>query len=274
LEKRTDRPGLAFATGAGAGAAGGLIGLGGAEFRLPVLLGPLGFSPREAVPVNLLASFVVLAVALPVRLWTVPMTEVAPHLVPLLGMLTGAVGAGWIGAGWVRRLPERPLGLAMLGLLVVLGFVLIAEGLLAQESRRVVGAHWLPEAGVALLCGIVIGLVSSLLGVAGGELIIPVFVLLFGIDAKVAGSMSAIVGLPTIAVGLARWLAGASVLRDRRVLRGTAAPLAAGSTVGALVGAALLGVVPADVLKVGLGAILIWSATRILGHLPAGHVGP
>ncbi len=32
------RPGLAFASGAAVGVLGGLIGLGGAEFRLPLLL--------------------------------------------------------------------------------------------------------------------------------------------------------------------------------------------------------------------------------------------
>ena len=38
--------------------------------------------------------------------------------------------------------------------------------------------------------GVAIGAVSSLLGVAGGELIIPTIVLLFAIDIKLAGSLS------------------------------------------------------------------------------------
>jgi uncharacterized membrane protein YfcA len=36
---------------------GGLMGLGGAEFRLPVLAGPLGYRARQAVPLNLAVSF-------------------------------------------------------------------------------------------------------------------------------------------------------------------------------------------------------------------------
>ena len=40
------------------------------------------------------------------------------------------------------------------------------------------------------LAGLVIGIVASLLGVAGGELLIPTLVLLFGIDIKLAGSLS------------------------------------------------------------------------------------
>ena len=34
----------------------GLIGLGGAEFRLPVLAGPLGYAARKAVPLNLASA--------------------------------------------------------------------------------------------------------------------------------------------------------------------------------------------------------------------------
>jgi uncharacterized protein len=37
-----------------------------------------------------------------------------------------------------------------------------------------------------LVCGLAIGLVSSLLGVAGGELIIPTSVFAFGADIKTA----------------------------------------------------------------------------------------
>ena len=41
-----------------------------------------------------------------------------------------------------------------------------------------------------LVAGFCIGIVASLLGVAGGELLIPTLVLLFGIDVKLAGSLS------------------------------------------------------------------------------------
>ena len=50
--------------------AGGLIGLGGAEFRLPVLAGPLGYSAHQAVPINLAISLVTLLVALVSRATT------------------------------------------------------------------------------------------------------------------------------------------------------------------------------------------------------------
>jgi uncharacterized membrane protein YfcA len=48
-------------------------------------------------------------------------------------------------------------------------------------------------------------IVAALLGVAGGELLIPTLVLLFGIDIKLADSLSLAVSLPTMIVGFARY---------------------------------------------------------------------
>lgn len=268
-EMRRHRPHLAFGLGAAVGTLGGLIGLGGAEFRLPALVGILRFSARDAVPINLAASFVTLAAAFPMRLPTVPLDAIAPHLPAIIGMLAGSISAAWIGAGLIHRLSDRLLGRLILVLLVALGLILIAEGLLAAEPTRRVGEGIVPTLLVAALCGIGIGLVSSLLGVAGGELIIPTFILLYGLDPKLAGSISILIGLPTIAIGLARWLARDGILHDRATLTGTLVPLAAGSVLGALAGAALLGLVPGEALKIGLGVILIWSASRIFGHLPS-----
>lgn len=265
---RLARPALAFGIGTAVGSAGGLIGIGGAEFRLPALVGALRFTAREAVAANLVASFIVLAAALPFRAGAAPWDAIAPHLPSVLGMLAGSMSAAWIGAGWLRRTSDRVLGRLILGLLVGLGCVLIAEGLFVAEPSRLVGEGMAPTVLVAAACGIVIGLVSSLLGVAGGELIIPIFILLFGVDVKVAGSMSMLVGMPTIAVGLLRHFGAGSVLRERTVWRATILPLGAGSVAGAILGASLLGLVPSQVLKIGLGIILVWSAWGVFRHLP------
>lgn len=264
------RPVFAFGIGAAVGAAGGLIGLGGAEFRLPALVGPLRFLAREAVTVNLVASFIVLAAALPFRASTVPAAAIAPHLVALLGMLAGSMASAWLGAGWLRHAPDRLLAPLILILLVVLGSVLIAEGLFAPAPLRLVGEGLVGTVLVAAPCGVVIGLVSSLLGVAGGELIIPVFILLLGVDVKTAGSLAMLVGLPTIALGLSRHFGAGTVLRQKAVWRASILPLGAGSILGSVVGALALGLVPGQALKIGLGVILIWSAWGVFGHLPEG----
>ena len=56
-----------------------------------------------------------------------------------------------------------------------------------------------------IVAGFVIGVVASLLGVAGGEFLIPMLILLFGADLKLAGSLSLAVSLPTMLVGFTRY---------------------------------------------------------------------
>jgi hypothetical protein len=69
----------AFGGGAVIGALGGLIGLGGAEFRLPLLIGAFQFGALQAVILDKAMSLVVVASALPFRAATVPFAAVAAH---------------------------------------------------------------------------------------------------------------------------------------------------------------------------------------------------
>ena len=77
---------LAFAYAVPIGVLGGLIGLGGAEFRLPVLAGPLGYSARQAVPLNLAISIVTLTVSLVIRGQTLSLTPVVPLIQAIVAM--------------------------------------------------------------------------------------------------------------------------------------------------------------------------------------------
>lgn len=131
----------------------------------------------------------------------------------------------------------------------------------------IVGSGLLPTNQVVrvfagLLFGVGIGLFSSLLGVAGGEVIIPTLVFAFGADIKVAGTASLLVSLPTVLTGIARY-GRRGAYTDREPLRWTVLPMSIGSVLGAIAGGLALGLVPTGLLKIGLGVILIWSAQRI-----------
>ena len=92
-----------------------------------------------------------------------------------------------------------------------------------------------------------LALSPALLGVAGGELLIPTLVLLFGADIELAGSLSLAVSLPTMLVGFARYSQDRSFAvlgHNRRFVLA----MAAGSIVGSFVGGQLLGVVPTPAL--------------------------
>ena len=107
-----------------------------------------------------------------------------------------------------------------------------------------------------------IGVISSLLGVAGGEIIIPTLLIGYGVPIILAGTLSLLISLPTISVGMVRyWRSGA--FADRAVFRTVILPLALGSIVGAPIGGALADLAPATAIKLLLGVLLIWSAWKV-----------
>ena len=239
-----DNKAAVFGGGALIGTLGGLIGLGGAEFRLPLLIGAFRFAALEAVIVKKASSLVVVATALPFRAATVrsPMWHpLADHLQPLAGSLLGA----WFGAGWATRLKSATLYRVIAVLLVGIAAVLLfGHDPVATQQPLLEGAA---QVAAGIGAGFVIGVVASLLGVAGGELLIPTLVLLFGVDIKLAGSLSLAVSLPTMLVGLTRYSRDRSfaVLGENRAF---VLVMALGSIVGAFIGGMLLGVVPSAAL--------------------------
>ena len=251
-----------FGSGAVIGALGGLIGLGGAEFRLPILIGLFGYAALEAVILNKAMSLVVVAFALPFRASSVPLADVASHWPVILNLLGGSLLGAWLGAGWATVLRSETLYKVIAILLVGIAGVLLL-GHEAHSTGALFTGATLIVAGLA--AGFCIGIVASLLGVAGGELLVPTLVLLFGIDVKLAGSLSLAVSLPTMIVGFTRYS------RDRSfsVLYSSKAFLlimAAGSIAGAFIGGRLLGLVPSSVLLPLLAVILLISAVKVWRH--------
>lgn len=254
--------GGAFAGGAVIGALGGLIGLGGAEFRLPLLIGVFRFQALEAVIMNKAMSLVVVAFALPFRAGTVPFSLVVDHWPTVVNLLAGSLAGAWLGAGWATRLSSRNLYRVLAVLLVLIAAALLF-GHGAQADAAGVADVWRVPAGVA--AGFAIGVVASLMGVAGGELLIPTLILLFGADVKLAGSLSLAVSLPTMIVGFARYSRDNAFTVIRRN-RGFVVAMAAGSILGAFIGGRLLGIIPDNVLLPGLALILLISSVKVWRH--------
>jgi uncharacterized protein len=176
------RPLAAALAGAAVATLGGLIGLGGAEFRLPILIAIFALYAHRAIRINLLISLVTLAMSAASRLGFVHATNVADHGVEIAGMLAGGIVAAWFGAAYLSRIPKtRIMGVIavlLLGTAALLAVETMVSGtawtLLAQDSP------W--RAPAALVAGLVVGTISSLLGVAGGEFIIPILIFVFGAD--------------------------------------------------------------------------------------------
>ena len=252
----------AFGGGAVIGTLGGLIGLGGAEFRLPLLIGMFRFAALEAVILNKAMSLVVVATALPFRAGTVPLGEIAAHWPIVVNLLAGSLAGAWFGAGWATRLKTETLYKVIAALLVLIAAVLVFGHDTASTGAILTGAAQM-VAGV--IVGFGIGVVASLMGVAGGELLIPTLVLLFGADIKLAGSLSLAVSLPTMLVGFARYSRDQSFTVLGRNLRFVVV-MAVGSVVGTFIGGQLLGVVPSGLLLPALAVILLVSAVKVWRH--------
>lgn len=252
----------AFGGGAIIGTLGGLIGLGGAEFRLPLLIGPFRFAALEAVILNKAMSLVVVATALPFRAGTVSFGEVAAHWPIVLNLLAGSLAGAWFGAGWATRLKSETLYKVIAILMVGIAAVLMFGHDASASSQLLTGTAQM-AAGVRV--GFGIGVVASLMGVAGGELLIPTLVLLFGADIKLAGSLSLAISLPTMLVGFARYSRDQSFAvlgRNRAFLL----VMAGGSIFGAFIGGMLLGIIPNAVLLPALALILLISAAKVWRH--------
>jgi uncharacterized protein len=261
-------PRLVAAVGWGAsiGALGGLVGLGGAEFRLPVLLGVFRFRPLDAVILNKALSLVVVTAALVFRTRSVPLSVLITHWSIVADLLGGSLLGAWLGAGWALRLRGDTFHRIIAVLLVLIAvLLLIGHHATAQVSLAgPTGGEYV--AGVA--AGFGIGVVAALMGVAGGEFLIPTIVLLFGLDAKVAGSLSLAVSLPTMITGFVRYSKDPSfaVLKTNAALFQL---MAVGSVLGALAGGLVLGIVPSQYLLPALALILVGCAFRVWQHAAA-----
>lgn len=253
---------MAFLSGSVIGVLGGMIGLGGAEFRLPLLIGLFGFIALQAVILNKAMSLIVVITALPARLAAVPFADLAPQWSVVVNLLGGSLIGAWAGATWATKMRSATLYKTLAMLLVLIAIALsvnhfgdVASLELEPISRAIAG----------VIAGFGIGVVAALMGVAGGELLIPTIVLLYGVDIKLAGSLALVVSLPTMLVAFARYSRDQSfgVLRanGRFVIA-----MSAGSIAGAIAGGLLLGVVPSVVLVPLLVLLLLFSAVKVWRH--------
>jgi uncharacterized membrane protein YfcA len=145
--------------------------------------------------------------------------------------------------------------------------VLMAAALLLTHTTGL-GTLALPlwaQVPSGVVAGFGIGVVAAIMGVAGGELLIPTIVLLFGVNIKTAGTLSLLVSLPTMLVAFARYSRDGSFAVLRANHRFTLV-MAGGSIAGAMLGGLLLGVFPDLVLIPLLTVILLVSALKLARH--------
>lgn len=233
------------------GAAAGLIGVGGGEFRIPVLLYLFGDQVKTAAGVNLVVGLFTVCLAFFRRwgqhAWTID--DVVLTAVFAVASLFGAVLGAWRAHRWSSPLLRKIVCIYLL----VVGAWMIFEAL-SQTDHILLNPGGVAKLLLAAIIGFGIAAVSAVLGVAGGEMRIPALMYLFAVPIKSSGTISLMVSIPTVAAGAVTYRHLGHV--PNRVLL-IAILMAIGSLAGVLVGTSLLPFVNKDVLKGILGFILV-----------------
>ena len=253
---------LAFAIGGPIGCLGGLIGLGGAEFRLPFLLKTFSKPAKKAVALNMLISLITVVSAIYFRMNNFDISIIVPQILLMVAIIVGSTTGAYFGIGMLTKISDTLFKKVLLILLLIMGLLLISESFITFGSMGIMFGSLYMELIVAVFCGVLIGIISSLLGVAGGEVIIPILILLFGIDVKLAGTMSLIISLPTMLVGITRH-AKNKMYTDKSELSSIVLPMGIASIIGASIGAFLVIYAPSELLKIILGALLIFTSIKL-----------
>jgi uncharacterized membrane protein YfcA len=252
----------AFAWCVPIGGLAGLVGLGGGEFRLPVLMYVVGYSARTAVPLNLAVSLITLTFALVVRSRAVSVGAVIPYLNEVAGLAVGGVASAFYGARFVSAIRNEHLIKTIAALLAALGVLILFEVVYPFHYAQVIPAGAAFHFGAGLAFGVIIGLVSSILGVAGGELLVPTMMFIFGADIKTAGTASIVISVCVVTSGLWRyWRSGA--METRLGARRIVSAMSAGSLIGAALGGIAVGFAPVEAIKAILGFVLIAAAAKV-----------
>jgi uncharacterized protein len=212
--------------------------------------------------VNKAMSLIVVLVAIPARLLAVPVAELVDEWTVVVNLLAGSLAGAWLGANWATRMRATTLHRVLALLLVGIATVFAAE---QAGTAQALALPSLAQTVTGVLAGFGIGVVAAIMGVAGGELLIPTIVLLYGVDTKLAGSLSLLVSLPTMLVAFLRYSRDQAfaVLGQRPAF---VAAMAGGSVAGTILGALLLGTVSQGVLVPLIVALLLFSAVKVWRH--------
>jgi uncharacterized membrane protein YfcA len=170
--------------------------------------------------------------------------------------------SAFYGARFVSALKNEHLIKIIAALLAALGVLILFEIAYPFQYAQVVPAGAAFHFGSGFALGIIIGLVSSILGVAGGELLIPTMMFIFGADIKTAGTASIVISLCVVTSGLWRyWRLDA--IDTRLGARRIVSAMLAGSLIGAALGGLAFGFAPVTFIKATLGVVLIAAAAKV-----------
>jgi uncharacterized membrane protein YfcA len=247
--------------GLGVGVLIGLTGIGGGSLMTPLLILVVGVQPVVAIGTDLAYGAITKTVGgfKHVRSGTV-------DLGVSKWMAFGSVPGSVAGVFLLERLNlDVTVVLALVaGALIVVSLAVLGRALfvVAPRERAEVPLTTRSKAS-AVAIGAVLGVVLGLTSVGSGALIGPALILLFRLTPRrVVGTDVFHAAIMLWAAGLAHWVGG----NVDFALMGT---ILLGSVPGVWIGSALIGRVPAGVLRPILGCVLLGSALGVLSKAGA-----
>jgi len=226
----------------------GLIGIGGGEYRAPVLIYLLRLSVKFAITSNLLIGLLVVSASFIRRLDPSVISSVL-----LIAAIMGcfSVIGSWGSAKITKKLNDILLK-RFLGLLLVIAAIKV---LLDADKLLVLNLEInVVSISLAIIFGFLIGSLSGLTGIAGGEFRIPALLFIFGMPIKLAGTTNLLVSIPTV---LAAFLKHKKLGHlDRRSMK-ISVLMGVFSIIGALIGASLVSYVSDRILLTVLSVFML-----------------
>jgi uncharacterized membrane protein YfcA len=238
-----------------AGLLGGLIGTGGCSVMLPVIHFWLGYPAAVAVGTTLFA---------------VVFTAISGGYGHLVRRNVDKRAFLWLGGGgilgvllgsWLFTLLSAHA--ALLGLILGLIFLwpavrMIYEGVVQQALPRREGATIGGSAWGMAVFGFIVGIATGVAGVGGGYALVPGLIYLFGAPVYITMGTSLATMVPLAAVG------GGIKLAQGFVDLATGLVLAAGTIIGAQVGAAVIKRFKPATLKLIFGLYFLYVAVKFI----------
>lgn len=244
----------AIGGGFGTGIVAGVVGLGGAELRLPILLWGMALPLRAALTVNLAASLLTSSASVLLR-FSYGLGD--SRLLPLiLWMGAGSIPGGYVGGVVSRRIGEPALKIFLAVLLLLVAVRFFLHSLFPAEPRALFDLF-----GTApLAVGFAVGMIAGLAGVAGGEYRIPFLFFLFGQPLVAAGTISQAVSVPTVIAALYGQIKGE---RPGAAIFRAAAPVGFASVLGVSVGTGLVLSGGEPIVRAVLVGVLLFTSGRL-----------
>lgn len=229
----------------------GMLGGGGSILTLPVLTYVAGMEPKAAIA----ASLFVVAVTSGTGVITHARAGRVRWRTALVFGAAGMVGA--YGGGRIAAyLPARVLMVAFAVMMLATALAMLRGG-----RPRPLEAKREPQVAKILAEGVVVGVVTGIVGAGGGFLVVPALVLLGGLG------MEAAIGTSLVVISMKSFAGFYGHLGHVHDLDwGTTLAVTAVAVAGSFVGGALAGRLPPQVLRKGFGAFVLLMAGLVLSR--------